>query len=87
MPVTLTGLFIKEGSSYKTVKKTIDCSKKGPIKLLSCHFVVLTKNQDRLSVRSKKQGIYIGNLDATVLSLLRTQSRRCFLIRLPKYCA
>ena len=51
---------------YIRVEKTIDCCEKGPYKRCCARllFRFSYKNQDRLSICSKTQGIYIGKLDA-----------------------
>ena len=62
------GLYFKGVNlGHKTVKKTIDSCKKRPVQSIRCShfpFPCSGKNQDGFSVCSKKQGIYIGKLDA-----------------------
>ena len=53
-------------TSYVRVKKTINFCEMGPFKSVSCCRFRFPnrcsdKNQDKLRVCSKKQGIYIGN--------------------------
>ena len=56
-----------EPTSCKTAKTTIDFCIKGQFKSVSCcrfPFCYSGKNKDRLRECNKKQGTYIGKLDA-----------------------